>query len=380
MRRALIFVIILVACLVVVAGLLAMVPAPGTVASKPSAPISLVAHAGNGQASLSWIAPVSDGGVSIQYYIVFRNGVDVSHPTFTAFTDTGLTNGQSYSYYIVAVNSAGSSSSSNVVSGVVPHIPSPPASSATVSYIDVGQGDSILIETPDSKHILIDAGPESADMTIISFLQGHSVTTVDALIITHPDADHIGGADEVLATFTVLCVYHPGFVKDTVAYNNFITAANAEGCPIYTDAQIDPGDYLQLSSSVTFQVMAIDAHASDANSASIVIKMSYGTVDFLFEGDAPSSVESAMIANPSLSLDVEILKVSHHGSSSATSEAFLTATSPALGVICVGADNTYGHPTQQTLSRLAAHGIAVYRTDLDGTVQVTSDGSTWNVT
>ena len=348
MRRAPIFVIILVACLAIAAGLLAMAPAPGTAASKPSAPMSLVAHADNGQASLSWIAPVSDGGASIQYYIVFRNGVDVSHPTSTAFTDTGLTNGQPYSYYVVAVNSAGSSPFSNVVSGVVPHIPSPPASSATVNYIDVGQGDSILIETPDSKHVLIDAGPESADSTIISFLQGHSVTTVDALIITHPDADHIGGADEVLATFTVLCVYHPGFVKDTVAYSNFIAAANAEGCPIYTDAQIDPGDYLQLSSSVTFQVMAIDADASDANSASIVIKMSYGTVDFLFEGDAPSSVESQMMSNPSFNLDVEILKVGHHGSTYSTSDAFLAATTPNVGVICVGAGNPYGHPAADT--------------------------------
>jgi len=380
MRRALIFVIVLVACIVAVAGLLATAPAPGTVVSKPSAPRNLVAEAGDGQASLSWAAPLSSGGAPIEAYSVFRNDIVVAYPTTTTFVDTGLTNGQAYSYYVVAMNSAGSSPASNVVSGVVPHSPSPPpAASTEVDFIDVGQGDSILISTADSKHILIDAGPESADTTIISFLQGHSVTVVDALVITHPDADHIGGADEVLATFTVLSVYHPGFVKDTVAYNNFIAAANAEGCPIYTDAQVDPGDYLQLSSSVTFQVIAIDANAPDANSASIVIKMSYGTVDFLFEGDAPSAVEAQMMSNLALNLDVEILKVGHHGSSSSTSDAFLTATSPAVAVICVGAGNSYGHPTAQTLGRLSDHGTTVYRTDLDGAVVISTNGTTWSV-
>jgi len=145
------------------------------------------------------------------------------------------------------------------------------------------------------------------------------------------------------------------------------------------DAQIDPGDYLQLSSSVTFQVMAIDANAPDANSASIVIKMSYGTVDFLFEGDAPSAVEAQMMSNPAFNLDVEILKVGHHGSSSSTSDAFLTATNPAVAVICVGAGNSYGHPTTQTLGRLSDHGVTVYRTDLDGTVAISTNGTTWVV-
>jgi beta-lactamase superfamily II metal-dependent hydrolase len=347
--------------------------------------MSLTAHWGNAQVTLDWLAPASDGGASITGYRIYRSLVPGTEGTLlvtissTSHVDGQLTNGQTYYYRVSAVNSAGEGAKTGE-RAATPHIPSPPTGDVTVSFIDVGQGDSILIETPDSKHVLIDAGSEGADSTIISFLQGRSVTTLDALIITHPDADHLGGADEVLGSFAVLRIYHSGFVKDTVAYTNFIAAADSEDCPIYTDAQIDPGDMLPLSSSVTFQVMAVDGDAPDANSASIVIKMSYGTVDFLFEGDAPSSVESAMIANPSLNLDVEILKVGHHGSSYSTSDAFLAATTPNVGVICVGAGNPYGHPTQQTLSRLAAHGVAVYRTDLDGTVQVVSDGSTWNVT
>jgi beta-lactamase superfamily II metal-dependent hydrolase len=243
----------------------------------------------------------------------------------------------------------------------------------------VGQGDSILIETSDSKHILIDAGPESADTTVISYLHARSVTTLDALIATHPDADHIGGADEVLAAFQVLRVYHPGFVTNTIAYGNFIAAVNAEGCPVYTDAQLNPGDMLPLSSSVSFQVLAIDSNAPDSNSASIVLKMSYGTVDFIFEGDAPASVESQIIANLAFSLNIDILKVSHHGSSSATSDAWLTATSPAIGVISVGT-NSYGHPAADTLARLSVHGVQIYRTDLNGSVVITTNGTTWTVT
>lgn len=174
-------------------------------------------------------------------------------------------------------------------------------------------------------------------------------------------------------------MYHSGLAKDTQAYSNFISAVNAEGCPVFTDVQIDPGDMLPLSSSVSFQVLAIDADAPDSNSASIVLKMTYGTVDFIFEGDAPSSVESQIIANSEFSLDIEILKVAHHGSKYSTSDAWLTATSPSIGVICVGT-NTYGHPASETLARLSTNAVQVYRTDLNGTVVITTNGTTWSVT
>lgn len=116
------------------------------------------------------------------------------------------------------------------------------------------------------------------------------------------------------ASFQVLGVYHSGMTKDTQAYSDFIAAVNAEGCPVHTDAQIDPGDMLPLSSSVSFQVLAIDVDTPDSNSASIVLKMTHETVDFIFKGDAPSSVESQIVTNPAFSLDVEILKVAHHAS------------------------------------------------------------------
>lgn len=161
----------------------------------PGAPTLLQAVPGDDQVSLTWVAPASDGGSTIEHYVVYTDGEITGMTALTFFHVSDLTNGQPYSFYVRAHNGVGTGPPSNTVSAT----PSASASSSdtTVSFIDVGQGDSILIETSDSKHILIDAGPESADTTVISYLNGRSVTVIDALIATHPDADHIGGADEL---------------------------------------------------------------------------------------------------------------------------------------------------------------------------------------
>ncbi|HHA19439.1 MAG TPA: PKD domain-containing protein, partial [Methylophaga sp.] len=170
--------------------------------------------------------------------------------------------------------------------------------------------------------------------------------------------------------------YHPGLVRETDNYTNFIIAAENEGCPIYTDDEVDPGDYINISSTTTFQILHINKYASDSNDASIVIKTSYGSVDFLFTGDISSSVESELINSP-FDLDSDILKVAHHGSKYSTYDAFLDATTPSVGIISVG--SSYGHPTEETLTRLANHKVEVYRTDYNGTVTVTTNGETWSV-
>ncbi len=143
---------------------------------------------------------------------------------------------------------------------------------AEVDFIDVGQGDAELIQTSDGKHILIDAGPSEAETDLLSYLSNRSVTVLDALIISHPDEDHLGGAEEVLRTLEVRSVYHPGLVKNTSSYRNFIDAALDEGCPVYTSGDVDAGDYLDLSLTEDFRVLSINASA-EANDASIVIRM-----------------------------------------------------------------------------------------------------------
>lgn len=258
-------------------------------------------------------------------------------------------------------------------------IPFAPQGNLTVHFFDVGQGDAMLIETPDSKHVLIDCGPEAAAASLVVSLQSLFIKTIDVLIATHPDSDHIGGATEVLATFDVLSIYHPGYYKDTSMYQSFLVAAISEGCPIYTDAQMDPGDFIP-SGQATTDVLSIDANAPDSNSASIVIKVTYGSVRFLFTGDIDSDVENQMMSNPSLDLGTDVFKVAHHGSGYATSDSFLDATTPAVGVISVGIGNAYGHPSSETLESLASHAVDVYRTDLNGTVVVSTDGQDWKVT
>lgn len=248
-----------------------------------------------------------------------------------------------------------------------------------VYFIDVGQGDAELIKTSDGKNVLIDAGPPSASSSLVSFLISHNATTLDALVLTHPDSDHIGGADDVLAGCTVLSVYESGYYTDTKTYAALRAAVATEGCPTYNDTQLDPGDRLDINSSVTFEIMAINARSVDPNDASLIIKMTDGTVDLLFEGDASSSVEGHMDGMFGSAMDVEVLKVGHHGSSSSTSASFLSQTTPAVAIIEVGTGNTYGHPANQTLDRLSAAGAQVYRTDLNGTITITTDGTTWAV-
>lgn len=159
--------------------------------------------------------------------------------------------------------------------------------------------------------------------------------------------------------------------KNTSAYISFIHAAQDEGCPVHTSADMYPGEFLNLTSSATIQVLNIDPTTEDVNDASIVLEMRTPGKSFLFTGDISSEVESKLIANLSFNLDVDVLKVGHHGSRYSTSNAFLDATSPQEAVISVG-ENTYGHPTNQTLSRLMAHGVTVLRTDQMGTIEITA--------
>jgi beta-lactamase superfamily II metal-dependent hydrolase len=252
-------------------------------------------------------------------------------------------------------------------------------SNATVYFIDVGQGDAELIKTSDGRNILIDAGPVSAASALVSFLMSHNASTLDAFVLTHPDADHIGGGADVLEACTVLSVYQSGYLAETKTYTTFEAAVSEEGCPAYNDTQLNPGDRLDINSTVTFEIMAINAQSNNPNDASLIIKMTDGTVDFLFVGDSSSSVEGQMDIAFGSAMDIEILKVGHHGSSTSTSVSFLSQTTPAIAVIEVGAGNTFNHPTNQTLDRLSAAGAEVYRTDLNGTITITTDGTTWMV-
>ena len=249
----------------------------------------------------------------------------------------------------------------------------PPPTPFTVHFIDVGQGDAILVEVGDAD-ILVDGGPSGAD--VLAYLGGQDVPDIDLLVATHPHADHIGGLDEVLGQYDVLEVWTNGATATTQAYQDFAAAVGAEGA-VERDAR--RGDSTRFSGVALTVLHPTDSLSGDTNTDSIVLRLSCGSVDVLLTGDATADSEASMVADASVELDADVLKVGHHGSKTSTSDAFLSAVTPTDAVISVGAGNTYGHPTQEALGRLAAHGATVHRTDLVSTVLLTSDCSTYSL-
>jgi len=245
----------------------------------------------------------------------------------------------------------------------------------TVHFIDVGQGDSILIETPNGNTMLIDGGSRSEGDTVTEYLNQLDISTINVMVATHPHEDHIGGLNDVLSNFNVLQVYDPGVAHTSQTYENFLLKIDANNID-YSIGRA--GQSIDLDPNIDFEIISPSIIDEDElNDNSIVIKMTYHDVSFLFTGDAESPPENTMVQN--YNVDATILKVGHHGSSSSTSQTFLNEVSPDIAIIQVGADNSYGHPTQNTLNKLKSVGAYVYRTDIDGTVIVSTDGFTYDV-
>ena len=251
-----------------------------------------------------------------------------------------------------------------------------PPAQLRVDFIDVGQGDAILIQR-GAVAILVDGGPE-AD-TVADYLRSRGIEDVDLLVATHPHADHIGGLTEVLERFEVGEIWVNGDTVTSQTYQNFAAAVAAERAAGASYREVARWDSATMDGIDILVLHPTNDLTGDLNEDSVVVKVTCGTVDVLLTGDATSDSEASMISDALTRLDSEVLKVGHHGSSTSTSAAFLAAVSPDDAVISVGADNTYGHPAQGTLDRLSAAGASVYRTDSDGTVVLTSDCSSYSI-
>ncbi|MGB9941248.1 MBL fold metallo-hydrolase [Methanosarcina sp.] len=251
----------------------------------------------------------------------------------------------------------------------------PAGQNLTVHFLDVGQGDSILIECNNST-MLIDAGESDHGEIISDYLQGQGISTLDYVVATHPHSDHIGGMNDVLNNFQVEHFTDSGYPHTIQAYENMLTSIDQKDIP-FEVAQA--GQTIDFDPAVDIEVLNPGTtYSDDLNENSVVLKIDYGNTSFLLMGDAGLETEEK-IMEAGYDVDSDILKVGHHASTSGSGEAFISTVSPEVSIVEVGAGNDYGHPDAEILERLQK-ASKVYRTDLDGTIIVTTDGSTYTIT
>jgi len=262
-------------------------------------------------------------------------------------------------------------SSKNVELAPVPaqQPPEKPATNLKVHFIDVGQGDCILIEDGTSA-MLIDAGNPENGPDIVSYIKKLGISKLDFVIATHPHADHIGGMADVINAFDIGRIIMPKVEHTTRTFENLLLTIRNKGLKITAPV---PGTEYRLGNT-SFTILAPNSSSyKNLNDYSVVVRLTYGSTSFLFTGDAEQTSEKEILAK-GYNIKSDVLKVGHHGSKTSTTTRFLDAVSPRYAVMCVGANNQYGHPAPETLSKLAERGIKVYRTDEAGTIIATSDG------
>lgn len=243
--------------------------------------------------------------------------------------------------------------------------------SLVVDFIDVGQGDSILIRQ-GSHAMLIDGGTSESKQDLLGFLESENVSSFDYIIGTHPHEDHIGSLDDVVNSYDFDTILFPKVTTTTKTFENLVLAVKGKNKK-FVEPEINKEYTL---GDAKFTILAPNSKEYDSlNNYSIVIKLTYGKNSFIFTGDAESVSESEILKN-NVDLKADVLKIGHHGSSTSTSEKFLNAVSPKYAVISVGKDNSYNHPTKTTMNRLKKLGIPVYRTDEQGTIECVSNGET----
>ena len=268
------------------------------------------------------------------------------------------------------------SASVSAVTGKVEQTP-PLAGNVTVHFIDVGQGDAIFVDTP-GLDMLVDGGSRGAGEIVVGYLQSLNVTRIDFVVATHPHADHIGGLITVLTEYNttqIPVVVDNGLEATTATYADYVSAVGARSTQVAVR-----GDTISLGHGVEVTILNPSSphEFEDANDNSVVLWVKVYNVTFLLAGDSEAPSESSIIA-AGYGRDSTVLKVGHHGSRTSTSTEYLDAVSPEIAVISVGEGTRYDHPHQETLDKLTLEGSALYRTDLHGTVRVTTDGGDYTV-
>ncbi len=246
--------------------------------------------------------------------------------------------------------------------------------SMTVHYIDIGQGDSQLIITPDGSAILIDAGPNSEEDKLLLYIKSQNIDELEYAIFTHPHEDHIGGADMVLKKIKVNNVIISDVTHTTATFLRMMEAIEESDSKLIIAAAGQKYTFGDAS----FDLLApVSDNYTSLNDWSVVLRLDYGITSFLFTGDAEILSENEMMKRfDSSEFKCDVYKAGHHGSTTSSSWDFLTLCNPAFAVISCGKGNDYGHPHSEILHLFSMMNIQVYRTDMDGTVVFISDGNT----
>jgi len=245
----------------------------------------------------------------------------------------------------------------------------------SIYFLDVGQGDSSIIITPDDKVVMIDSG--SDESLILNYLQNLGISHIDLLIATHAHADHITGMDKIIAKYKPKAFIDPGIPHTTSTYQRMITAIDKYNINYYEgiSRKINLG-------SLTFTILPPAnplIRDSEHNNNSVVVRLDFKDFSCLFTGDIEKEREGQLITESRSNLNVDILKIGHHGSSSSSSPLFIKSVGLKIAVICCGQSNKYGHPHQETISLLQSLGIEIYRTDLNGTILIKTDGIDYQI-
>lgn len=242
------------------------------------------------------------------------------------------------------------------------------SANVTIKFIDVGQGEAILIALPE-KTMLIDAGPTGSAPKIAQVLQELGRNKIDYLVATHPDEDHIGGMADVISSTQIGTIYAPNKTNNTATYRKFLTAIQNNNLQI---TLAEAGTIIDQTDSYKLEILwpKKDANFPETNDYSIIIKLTVGNKTFLFTGDAPTN--AILNSNPG---HIDVLKVSHHGSRTGTTEVLIHKLSPTYAVLSYALDNSYGHPMQSVLNALRKHSVEVWGTGANGTITITCDGT-----
>ena len=264
-----------------------------------------------------------------------------------------------------AVQAPGGSSQSG---SSAPSATAQASTNVTIKFIDVGQGEAILIALPE-KTMLIDAGPTGSAPKIAQVLQELGRNKIDYLVATHPDEDHIGGMADVISSTQIGTIYAPNKTNNTATYRKFLTAIQNNNLQI---TLAEAGTIIDQTDAYKLEILwpTKDANFPDTNDYSIIIKLTVGTKTFLFTGDAPTN--AILNSNPG---HIDVLKLSHHGSRTGTTEVLIHKLSPTYAVLSYAVDNSYGHPMQSVLNALHKHSVEIWGTGANGTITITCDGT-----